>query len=387
MPAILYGTHADVWKRCRRALKRFLAGEQSLLDVLEADGMTDTADHPGLIVVTGPSPATAKWAHFQCYVPLRILRTGIAGSLGSPGPDRTEIVRSALLERAWGVLCLLDSNNMNGYFPDDGHPYYCQYLRSVLLYWDALDGEGERYSCGMNCGSSLWEAAIPVLQALARIGVPQHVLTGSAFGPSPPLPEGGLPVLIAQADPALASDLIDFAATFSARKQRESERAAWTRSAYRYEPPQSKPLITLSEPMKAAMRADDADAVERLIEHGEPVDGLNTDTMDGPLHWAARRGHMALVQFLLDHGAAIEATGEDGQTPLQDAAFEGQAGAVRLLLDRGANPYHITHRGLDLLAYAEMGRNPEVSAMLQPYWAGKDPEFHFKEYYEQHPGE
>jgi len=387
IPKMLYGTHTDVWKRCRSALKGFLAGEQPLLEAIEADGMLDSADHPGLIVLMGGSAATARGVHFQCYVPLRVLTGGVPGSLGRQTPEVKETVRTQLLERPWGMLCLLDSNNMNGFFPLDGNEYYRRFLRAALSYWDTLGGEGERYSPSLSSQGTLWGAATPVVQALARVGVPLEALTGSGFGPIPPLPEGGLPVLIAQADPALAGDLIGFAATFAARLPAGSRQEADVRPVYWREPPSASPYAGLSEPMRAAIRADNPVAVQRLIELGEPVEGFNPDTMDGPLSWAARRGHVNLVRFLLDRSASIEATGEDGQTPLQEAAFHGHPGTVRVLLERGANPYHVTRRGMDVLKYAEMSGNRKVIAILQPYWADKDPDFHIKRYFEEHPGE
>ena len=52
---------------------------------------------------------------------------------------------------------------------------------------------------------------------------------------------------------------------------------------------------------------------------------------------AAKKGKTALVEQLLDKGAALESQDRDGRTPLMLAAQYGHAPIVRLLLDKGAN--------------------------------------------------
>src|SRR6478672_9041058 len=63
---------------------------------------------------------------------------------------------------------------------------------------------------------------------------------------------------------------------------------------------------------------------------------------DSPLIQAARTGSLDRIKFLLDSGADVNLPGPTGDdwdaTPLQHAILARQAGAVRLLLDRGADP-------------------------------------------------
>ncbi|KAJ5380404.1 ankyrin repeat-containing protein [Penicillium cataractarum] len=56
-----------------------------------------------------------------------------------------------------------------------------------------------------------------------------------------------------------------------------------------------------------------------------------------PLWLAARRGHLEILEILLDHGADIEIRNPVGMTPLMIAAREGQCEVVKVLLARGAN--------------------------------------------------
>ena len=57
------------------------------------------------------------------------------------------------------------------------------------------------------------------------------------------------------------------------------------------------------------------------------------------LHHMAAEGELGKARLLLDHGADIDAIDEEYcSTPLGVAARRGQAAAVTLLLERGADP-------------------------------------------------
>ncbi|ETV85359.1 hypothetical protein H257_03116 [Aphanomyces astaci] len=71
-------------------------------------------------------------------------------------------------------------------------------------------------------------------------------------------------------------------------------------------------------------------------------DGLNQEVEGGVVHShvqfaeAAANGSKTMVEFLLDHGADIDAPGKDGTTPLCAAALWGNEVMVKFLLARGA---------------------------------------------------
>ena len=52
---------------------------------------------------------------------------------------------------------------------------------------------------------------------------------------------------------------------------------------------------------------------------------------------AARNGHTEVVEYLLDHGALVDAKGVFGATGLHWAAINGHRETVELLIARGAN--------------------------------------------------
>jgi uncharacterized protein len=90
------------------------------------------------------------------------------------------------------------------------------------------------------------------------------------------------------------------------------------------------------------------------------------DNGEGPLHDAALGGSPEVITLLLDHGAAIDAPDrESGATPLMIAASLGRAGAVAVLLRRGANPQLRDHAGHTALDRAREAQNNDVVKLLK----------------------
>ena len=95
-----------------------------------------------------------------------------------------------------------------------------------------------------------------------------------------------------------------------------------------------------------------------LLHHGADVN-IQTHDGRGPLHFAAERGDLALMQILLDNGADVDLQENDGTAPLhlavcveQEVHYAAENGelvqglaTVQVLLDKGADINIKTRQG------------------------------------------
>ena len=78
-------------------------------------------------------------------------------------------------------------------------------------------------------------------------------------------------------------------------------------------------------------------AALELIDEGYDVNARQPDGTT-PLHWAAYKLDLALVQLLLESGAEVDVTNDYGATPLAEAVKAVNEPLVRALLAAGADP-------------------------------------------------
>lgn len=88
--------------------------------------------------------------------------------------------------------------------------------------------------------------------------------------------------------------------------------------------------------LSACRRADRTEAHALLEDDSGLVERLADDERAAIVH-AARAGHTAAVDLMLDLGFPPETRGDGGGTALHEAAYSGSARTVRLLIDRGAD--------------------------------------------------
>jgi hypothetical protein len=86
----------------------------------------------------------------------------------------------------------------------------------------------------------------------------------------------------------------------------------------------------MSQELFEAVKSGNADMVKELIESGAEV---NQQDKQGwtPFSWAAGKGHLAVVDLLLQRGAAPLAVGRDLRTPQMIALAAGHAEVVKRL--------------------------------------------------------
>ena len=109
--------------------------------------------------------------------------------------------------------------------------------------------------------------------------------------------------------------------------------------------------------------------VEWLVSHGADIHARDWEYNNTPIHYAARRGYIELVQFFLEQGADINDVGTEGWTPLHMAGREGHTKIVQLLLERGASVNVKSNQGETPLQLAIQKGHEDVAALLRQHGA------------------
>ena len=90
-------------------------------------------------------------------------------------------------------------------------------------------------------------------------------------------------------------------------------------------------------PLYYAVKSGHLDIARALVEHGADVNAANTDG-DTMLHAVVDESDsVEMILFLLGKGAAIDALGGHGQTPLQHALHQGHGAGAHALVSAGAD--------------------------------------------------
>jgi len=121
--------------------------------------------------------------------------------------------------------------------------------------------------------------------------------------------------------------------------------------------------------MLAALRGHLA-LVERLIERKAHVNKPGWT----PLHYAASHSGPnapAMVRLLLEHHAFIDASSPNGTTPLMMATQYGHPTVVKILLEEGADTTMRNEQGQGVLDFAQRGGRKEVIDLVAAFVRGK----------------
>jgi uncharacterized protein len=130
-----------------------------------------------------------------------------------------------------------------------------------------------------------------------------------------------------------------------------------------------RPLLPMDLP--AAAMAGDADAVQRLLDLGLPVDSMDPQGCTALLR-AAGGGQADIVRRLLERGADASARARTGATPLSAAISMRHAPVVESLLQAGANPDQALPGGVTPLMLAAALGLPEIAGRLLTQGAAVD---------------
>lgn len=92
-----------------------------------------------------------------------------------------------------------------------------------------------------------------------------------------------------------------------------------------------------------------------------------------PLHYASTNSHIEIIRLLLDNHAYIDAASPNGSTPLMMAAMYGNASAVKMLLEAGADPTLKNGVGLTAIEFASRVKKAESVEILAAFIRARRP--------------
>ncbi|CAK4479061.1 unnamed protein product [Aphanomyces euteiches] len=102
------------------------------------------------------------------------------------------------------------------------------------------------------------------------------------------------------------------------------------------------------------------DIVVALLEASDPsVNKANYEDAT-PLHEASKKGKLDIVKLLLDHGADVDSTDQDGFTALEWASYNGYFEIVKILLHHDASVNTADKDGMTALMWATRFKYDEI---------------------------
>ncbi|MCB2004256.1 MAG: ankyrin repeat domain-containing protein, partial [Rhodoferax sp.] len=116
-------------------------------------------------------------------------------------------------------------------------------------------------------------------------------------------------------------------------------------------------------PLMLACLAGQLEMAQQLVERGADVNKPGW----APLHYAATRGHVAVMRFLLERNAYIDAASPNGTTPLMMAAYYGTPSAVKLLLESGADPLLKNQQDLSAIDFAHRANRADSAEIIAAF--------------------
>lgn len=131
----------------------------------------------------------------------------------------------------------------------------------------------------------------------------------------------------------------------------------------------SKAVFTEITPLHEAVRAGSPLLVNYLLEHGADVNAAahpeNCASFNGwaAIHFAADLGHFDIVRLLIERGAAIDQPTTCEDTAIGLAAETGHFDILRYLVSRGAS-IHTKRRELSVVQWAIYRAQPDIVQFL-----------------------
>lgn len=97
-------------------------------------------------------------------------------------------------------------------------------------------------------------------------------------------------------------------------------------------------------PLYCAVAMDNDELCDTLLRHNFDPNHGNIDSLERPLHLAAKLGKPTHVRRLIENGAHVELCNDTGDTALALACSHGHVSTVSLLLSEGANVKFVSEK-------------------------------------------
>jgi uncharacterized protein len=122
-------------------------------------------------------------------------------------------------------------------------------------------------------------------------------------------------------------------------------------------------------PLMMAVFKGQTELAIQMIEKGADVNKTGWT----PLHYAATAGNVQLIKILLENYAYIDAESPNKTTPLMMAAHYGTPGAVKLLLEEGADVSLKNEVGLTAIDFAQRALKQDSVDVISAFIRAQQP--------------
>lgn len=128
-------------------------------------------------------------------------------------------------------------------------------------------------------------------------------------------------------------------------------------------------MDTIENPVHDAARRGNVEFLKECLKNGVSSTGLDASG-NSPLHWSAKGGHLECVQEIISNAMKqyrnpknfVNAQNKLGDTPLHGAASKDHVPIVSMLLEHGADP---TLKNKDNQRPIDLTHDPKVKVLLE----------------------